>query len=56
MESQAEKLEAKLIKRRERRVKEASLTNLSPEARADFVAQQESDIKEGDTPDLDVIL
>jgi TolA-binding protein len=55
METQVNQLETKLTTRRERRAKEASLTNLSPEERADVVAQQERDIEEGETPDLDVI-
>lgn len=56
MEKQADHLEEKLTKRREKRVKEASLTNLSPEARAEFVTQQEKEMKEGESAGLDVIL
>ncbi|CAO3609346.1 unnamed protein product [Mucor hiemalis] len=55
MEKQADHLEEKLTKRREKRVKEASLTNLSPEARAEFVTQQEKEMKEGESAGLDVI-
>lgn len=55
MEKQADHLEEKLTKRREKRAMEASLTNLSPEARAEFVARQEKEMKEGESAGLDVI-
>ncbi|KAI7892108.1 uncharacterized protein EV154DRAFT_419347 [Mucor mucedo] len=53
MEAQVNDMENKLIIRKERRKLEASLTNMSPEERADHVIRQ-AEIQE-DTPDLDII-
>lgn len=54
MEAQVNDMENKLTIRKERRKLEASLTNMSPEERADHVIRQ-AEIQE-DTPDLDIIL
>jgi predicted nucleic acid-binding Zn-ribbon protein len=59
MENQVVKMEHNLATRRARRNKEASLTNMTPEERAEYVIQQEKEEEEGkqeNIPDLDVIL
>jgi hypothetical protein len=54
MENQVAQMQDKLKTRKEKRILEASLTNMSPEERADHVMQQEQ--QQEKTPDLDIIL
>lgn len=55
MENHVVGLEERLRERRERRQKEAGLTNMTPEERARFV-EEEEERDDTDIPDLDVIL
>lgn len=53
MESQVNDMQNKLTSRKKRRNLEASLTNMTPEERAEYVKQQ-AEVPE-ETPDLDII-
>ncbi len=55
MENHVVGLEERLRERRERRQKEAGLTNMTPEERARFV-EEEEERDDTEIPDLDVIL
>ncbi|KAI9272492.1 hypothetical protein BY458DRAFT_435354 [Sporodiniella umbellata] len=54
MESNVSNLQKKIHTRKEKRQKEAGITNLTPEERAQFVIDEEEE-GYGDVPDLDVI-
>lgn len=54
MENQVTEMQNKLTIRKERRILEASLTNMSPEERAGHAMRQEE--QQENTPDYDIIL
>lgn len=54
METKVVRMEEQLVERKARRETEASLTNMSPEERAEYVKEQAQ--TEEELPDLDIIL